>query len=105
MVHRRRDRHAGRHFVVEQSSHVRTDGGRELVVDVIVTTAGVAINRAGQVAFQAVSDGGHFVDVFGNDQQRTIAERLGLQAFRIGQELGAVDFQQRILMRVAAAPA
>ena len=52
VIHRGRDRHAGRHFVVQKASDPRPQQRREFRVKSIVGAARVGINAAGQIAFK-----------------------------------------------------
>ena len=52
VIHRRRNRHARRHLVVEQTPDARTHQRRKFFVERIVAAGRVGINTAGQIAFE-----------------------------------------------------
>ncbi len=87
MVHGRRNRHAGGHFVVQQSTNPLTQLGSKQIIETVIAAGGIGVDAARQVPFKMLEDLADFVNVFRHNQERCIAEGLGLQSFRIGQEL------------------
>ena len=87
VVHRRADGDAGRHLVVEQAADARPQARREPVVERVVRAARVGVDAAGQVAFEAVGSPPRAALRRGDDEERRVAEGLGLQLLRRGEEL------------------
>ena len=82
VVHRRADGDAGRHLVVEQAADPRPQQRRELRVERVVGAARVGVDAAGQVAFERLDERAELVRVARDDEERRVAEGLGLQLLR-----------------------
>ena len=100
VVLRGRHRHAGGHAVVDQAADAVAQRRGQRVVFGIVGAAGVAVDGAGEVAFQRLRDLLQLRLRLGQHQQADLAEGLVLQRARCLDEAAAGDLQQGRLERV-----
>ena len=96
VVHGRTDGDPGRHFVVEQATDFWPQAQGDLRVSRIIDRARVRIDACGEIAFELFDDAATFIEVFGDDGQRCVAEHFGLQRFRRFEKLLAASAEQRI---------
>ena len=82
MVHRRRDRYACGHLVVEQPADLLPQGADDLVIGIVIRAARVAVNAAGQVSFERFRNLLRLSRIGRDDKQRTVTERFRSRELR-----------------------
>ena len=85
VIHGRADGDTGRHLVVQQAADFASQPRLKLLVQRIIGTAGIRVNGACQVALERVDDLGRLGRVGSDDQQRSVAEGLGLKLLGAGK--------------------
>jgi hypothetical protein len=101
VIHRRTDRHARRHLVVQQSADALSERRLEPSVERFVAAARVRVDAAGQVPFELGEDREHLLRVASDDRERHVPERLRLERVRLGEKSLSAHAQQRVRVAIA----
>ena len=99
VIHRWNNSHTGGHLVVQQPPDFLTQHDGNSLVKRIIRAIVRRVEAARQVSFQCARHCHHLVFIRGDDDQRRIAEDLGLKCFRRLDESLSAHAKKRILAR------